>query len=461
MFTLRNVLEGTGGRLVGKAASAMFSGVAIDSRTVRQGDLFVAFRGQQHDGHHFVSQAFARGASGALVEWLPDDLPWATPNWDGEPVIVTRSTGQALQDLARYWRCQHNLTVVGVTGSVGKTTTKELIASVLAERFSVVRSSANLNTEIGLPMALMQVDDSHQVAVLEMAMHDVGEIRRLARIAVPDVGVVTNVKHTHLERLGSLQRVADAKSEIIEELKPSGVAVLNADDERVRAMGSRAAGGVCLYGMASDADPRALAIRSNGLRGIEFDVVHRGQRLHATMRAAGAHLVHAALAALAVALSMGMSIEDAVAALEVVDPDLRLSVVAGFAGSTVLDDSYNASPTSVLAALDLLAEMEGRRVAVLGDMLELGSFEEEGHRLVGQRAAEVVHWLVTVGKRAQVIAQEARASGLPPEAVESADRNDEVIARLQSGLRRDDFVLIKGSRGMRLDEVANAIRVAS
>jgi UDP-N-acetylmuramoyl-tripeptide--D-alanyl-D-alanine ligase len=365
-----------------------------------------------------------------------------------------------LQDLAGYWRRQHDVRVVGVTGSVGKTTTKELIADLLAQDSTVLRTPANLNTEIGVPLSLMQLSSGQRFAVVEMAMYDVGDIRRLTRIAAPEVGVVTNVQPSHLQRLGSIERIAQAKAEIVQELPPAGLALLNADDEHVRRMASLTAARVLLYGLTPDADIWADDIKSRGLKGTEFTVHYRrrtSESFPAQTRLIGAHLVPSALAAVAVAVHFGMSLERAVAGLSNVGPGLRLVVGEGMRGSTVLDDSYNASPASMMAALDVLAEIDGRHIAVLGDMLELGSFELEGHHLVGHRAASAVQRLLTVGVRAQAIAQGARDAGLRLEAVDSFECNDQIIRQLHEELQPGDVVLVKGSRAMRLDEVARAI----
>jgi UDP-N-acetylmuramoyl-tripeptide--D-alanyl-D-alanine ligase len=460
MFELRHVLTGTRGQHVSGRATGTFSGVAIDSRTISPGDLFAAFRGAQQDGHTFVSEAFQRGAAGALVDRLLDHAPWASPSWDGAPVVLCGDTGEALQHLAHYWRKQRDPTVIGVTGSVGKTSTKELIADVLAQRFAVLRTPANLNTEIGVPLALTQLENE-SVAVLEMAMTDVGHIRQLARVAEPKIGVITNVQPSHLERLGTIERIAQAKRELVEELPVDGVAILNADDDRVRAMGEHGVARVVMYGLSSDAHVAGSDIRSHGLAGIDFTVRYAGKSLPARASLPGAHFVHAALATIAVAIQMGFSVDDAVAALGRVERGGRVVVVEGVRGSTILDDCYNAGPASMVAALDLLAEMDGRRVAVLADMLELGSFEEEGHRLVGRRAAHVVDWLLTVGERGRIIADEARKAGLSAHSVEHLDSNSAAVGRLEQGLQGGDFVLVKGSHGMRLDEVVNAIRTAA
>jgi UDP-N-acetylmuramoyl-tripeptide--D-alanyl-D-alanine ligase len=461
MFDLNDVLTGTRGQLVAGRQSAGFEGIAIDSRAVSPGDLFVAFRGHQQDGHEFVLQALDRGANGALVDHLPDGAPWASAAWTGGPIVCCDATGPGLQDLAHYWRTRHDITVIGVTGSVGKTSTKELIADVLSQRYSVLRTPANLNTDIGVPLSLMQLDHHYRVAVLEMAMNDVGDIRRLARIAEPELGIVTNVQPSHLERLGTIERIAEAKSELVQELPANGVAVLNADDPRVLAMSEATRARVVSYGTSQTADVAGSDVQSRGLAGIDFKVRYRDRQLSAHAALPGAHFVHAALAAIAIAMQMGFSFDDAVASLDRVERGGRVVVTHGLNGSTILDDCYNANPASMLAALDLLHELDGRRVAVLADMLELGSFEAEGHRLVGQRAAAVVDWLVAIGDRAKIIADEARSAGLAAHSVETFHDNAAAIERLQHELRRGDVVLVKGSHGMQLDEVVNAIRTVA
>lgn len=460
MFHLADVLEGTGGRLVTGNTEARFTGVCIDSRVTTPGALFVACPGERVDGHAFVTEALQRGAAGALVSRVSTGEPWSLHSWDGGAVVLVRDTRAALRALARYWRSRHSTSVIGVTGSVGKTTTKEVIASVLAQDRPVLRSRANLNTELGLPMCLMELDFSHRAAVLEMGMHALGEIRRLTEVADPEVGVVTNVQPVHLERLGTIERIAEAKAELVESLPPTGAAVLNADDPRVVAMSCRTPARCLTYGLTPSADVWADDVASRGISGVSFTVHHRGASAHVQTPLLGVHSVYAGLAAVCVALWMGVPFHDAVGRLAHVDQQLRQVVVQGIAGAKIIDDTYNASPGSVLAALDLLAQTPGRHIAVLGDMLELGSFEQEGHAIVGRRAAEVADWLLALGPRARGIAAAARASGMLPEAVEWLSRDDEAIERLRAGLREGDIVLVKGSRSMRLDRVVEAIRAS-
>jgi UDP-N-acetylmuramoyl-tripeptide--D-alanyl-D-alanine ligase len=464
VLTLGEVLAATGGTLRGAAPDSplRFSSVAIDSRAVPPAALFVALQGQKHDGHAFVATALASGAAGALVEHVPPDCAWALDGAvDGPPLVVVPSTQDALAAMARYALDRFpRLEVVGITGSLGKTTTKEVVAGVLGARRSVLKTAGNLNSEIGLPLTVLNgLGEACDVAVLEMAMYQVGDIRYLAKLARPRIGVVTTVLPVHLERLGTIERIQQAKQELVEELPTDGVAVLNADDSRVAGMAAATAARVVRYGVAEDADVRAEDIQSNGLRGVEFDLLHRGDRRRVHLPLLGAHSVHAALAATAVGLEEGFSLTEVAEALHDLSPTLRLLVLDGINGSRIVDDSYNASPESVLAALNLLLELPGRRkIAVLGDMLELGSEESSGHLRIGNRAAAVVDLLVAYGPRSKITAAEARSAGLRPEQVLEPATLEEIVLLLRSHLRPGDDVLVKGSLATGLSAVVRGIR---
>lgn len=452
-----DVIAGTRAQVIGSAPLAEPIGsVTADSRRVEKGGLFVALAGAKHDGHDFVTEAFANGAAAALVSRVPDDCAWGD---DGPPLFIVPDTLLALQDLARWWRSQHSPIVIGITGSVGKTTTKEVTASVLGQKWPVLYSEGNLNTEVGLPLTLLRLRPSHRAVVLEMGMYAIGDIVLLARISQPNIGVVTNVQSSHLERLGSLERIADAKAELVETLPANGTAILNADDARVRAMETRTAATSVLYGLSADAAVRAVNPVSHGLRGVEFTLQCDGATARVHLPLLGLHSVHAALAAAAVARAAGFTIDESAEALYRVSPSLRILVARGVNGSRIIDDTYNANPESVLAGLNLLDELGGRKIAVLGDMLELGSDEEPGHRKVGSRAAAVADLLVTVGDRARFIADEARHSGLDAANVVECESNSRVVDELRRRLRPGDNVLVKASRGMQLDQVVRAVRL--
>jgi UDP-N-acetylmuramoyl-tripeptide--D-alanyl-D-alanine ligase len=464
LLAIQDILEATGGTILGSRDSGIgFSPIVVDSRQVVPGALFVALRGQKHDGHSFVAQALADGAAGALVERVPAACAWALDaDADGPPLIVVPSTQKALEALARFELARHpHLEVIGITGSLGKTTTKEVVAGVLARKRHVLKSEGNLNSEIGLPLSVLNgITMQHEIAVLEMGMYGLSDIRLLARLARPRIGVVTSVLPVHLERMGTIELIQKAKQELVEELPSNGVAVLNADDPRVRQMAASTAARVVQYGVSQVADVRAEHIESQGLKGVEFDLERRGQHMHVRLPLLGAHSVHAALAAAAVALEEGFTLSEVAEALHELNPSLRLLIVDGVNGSRIIDDSYNASPESVLAALNLLRELPGpRKIAVLGDMLELGTEEEAGHRRVGNRAARVVDLLVTVGERSRMTAEEAVSVGLRPDQVKAAEDLDQVVDLLKKRLRPGDDVLVKGSRAMGLDAVVRAVRV--
>ena len=465
MLTLVDVLECFSGKRPAQAAQPICR-VVIDSREAEPGDLFVALKGERADGHNFVADAFSRGAVAALVE---QDLPLDCRVIDLRPestavVQVTlpvclrvNNTLTSLQDLSGWWRSKFNACVVGITGSVGKTSTKELVWTVLLRRFRVLRSEGNLNNEIGVPLTLLQLEPAHQRVVLEMGMYARGEIARLCELARPAVGVVTNIGPVHLERLGSLEAIAAAKAELVEALPPDGVAILNYDEPLVRAMADRARSRVLLYGLDSRADLWADDIESEGLEGISFQMHYRRESMKVHVPLLGRHSVHTVLRAAAVGLAEGMTWDDILAGLQDRQAQIRLVAVPGPRGSTLLDDTYNSSPASALAALNLLAELEGRKIAVLGDMLELGSYEEEGHRLVGRRAMDVVELLVAVGPRGRIIGQEASSLGMNPDRVCLCEGNQAAIEFLQETIRPGDCVLVKGSRGMKMEEIVNAL----
>ncbi len=456
--------------LAGPVVTRPLSAIVIDSQEAEPGSLFVALPGEHTDGHNFVAHTFSRGALVALVS-RPVDGPFLTldarlPDQElsvqpGEPVcILVDDTQVALQQIAAAWRTRFTPRVIGVTGSVGKTTTKEIIAAVLGQRYVTLKSPGNLNNEIGLPLTVLQMEERHERVVLEMGMYDLGEIAQLCRIAHPHVGVITNVGPVHLERLGTVERVAQAKAELVQALPADGVAVLNADDPMVSAMASQTRARVFRYGLLPAADLWADEIAGEGLEGIRFRFHYQGDVVHVRVPLLGRHSVHTALRATAVGLIEGLSWDEIVPGLQNVETQLRLMVVRAVNGATLLDDTYNASPASTLAALNLLADLEighGRRIAVLGDMLELGSYEEEGHRIVRTRVADVADILITVGQRARLIAEEALASGLPATKVQAVADSETALAGLRSMLGPGDVVLVKGSRASHMDEIATAL----
>ncbi len=480
MLTLADVYQALTQTSPEYAARIPITRVVIDSRRVEAGALFVALQGEKHDGHDFIAEALARGAAVILAEarggrglgpnvhvidcinrgvaGLQPGPPSPSEHEHLRPcVFLVESSLRALQQLAAFYRRKFACQTIGVTGSVGKSSTKELIAAVLRQRFVTLKSEGNLNNEIGLPLTLLQLNASHERAVLEMGMYALGEIRTLCEIALPRIGVVTNVGPTHLERLGTMERIAQAKAELVEALPSDGYAILNGDDARVLAMRDRTRARVLCYGLHSGCDVWANEIESFGLGGIAFTLHWRDDSVRVRIPLLGRHSVHTALAATSVALVEGLVWDEILRGLRDESAQLRLIAVPAENGATILDDTYNASPASSLAALNLLAELDGRKIAVLGDMLELGSEEQRGHQVVGGRAAQVVDVLIAVGKRGRWIGEAARAAGLSAEQVFFVEDNARAIELLRTLARAGDFILVKGSRGMQMEQIVSAL----
>ena len=426
-----------------------FRHAVVDSRKAGRGDIFVALRGEHVDGHDYVAHAAQRGASGAIVERAVEA--------DIAQYVVPHAL-LALQDLARLRRASRSrLRVIAVTGSVGKTTTKELTAAVLDISYHVLKNEGNLNSEIGLPLVLLEATRKHNRAVLEMGMWARGEIALLCEIAQPNTGIVTNIGPSHMERLGSIEAITDAKAELVEALPPDGDAILNIDDPRVAALAKRTNANVITYGLSPDADVRAEDIDSHGLAGVRFTLVHEGDRAAVYSHLPGRAMVHNALAAAAAGIVDGIALPDIAERLTEVQIPTRLSAHRGFNGSTILDDTYNASPQSMRAALDLLGEVPGRKFAVLGDMRELGDAGHEGHIDIGRRAAEIADVIFAVGDLGRWIGDAAFQAGHGD--VHIVMDKSEIAPALLAQLAPGDVVLVKGSRALALETVVAALEV--
>ncbi len=480
VLTLRDLLDTLAPDLVVKgAADIAISEICIDSREASSRSMFVALHGERTDGHLYVEDAFAAGATVALVEDVTANAAVVNTVKDTAParveppvLVVVPKTLQALQRLARGRRLQRSdLCVVGVTGSVGKTTTKEAVASVLAQRYQTLKSTGNYNNEIGLPLTLMTLRAEHECAVLEMGMYALGEIALLCDIASPQIGVVTNVGPSHLERLGSMERIAQAKAELVQALPEGGLAVLNGDDRRVRAMEGQTEARVLTFGLHADNMVWADEIVNHGLEGMGFTVhVRKGMfeeeigpfslsttscPLRTSML--GLPAVMSSLAGVAVGLPQGLLWKEIEAGVEAGGRGLHLVPRQGIRDTTLLDDTYNASPESMMAALDLLAELPGRQVAVLGDMLELGAYEREGHHKVGRYAVDLLDALVTVGERGRLIAEAARQAGFDDGRIYEVSDNEKALTVLEEIMEFGDAVLVKGSRGMAMETIVEGL----
>ncbi len=474
MITLGVVLEVLTGKMPHWAEDLIIADVGIDSRTLIPGSMFVALKGESADGHDFVRHAFENGASFALINKTVDPEIRVIDCRMGSDLdldqqvempfcLMVDDALETLQRVAGEWRKRLDLRVIGITGSVGKSTTKELTTTVLKQRYRTLKNPGNLNNEIGLPMTLWRLSEGYQRAVLEMGFYVPGEIKFLCELAQPSVGVLTTIGTVHAERAGSQDEIARGKSELVQALPPGpeGVAILNYDDERVRLMANQTQARVFYYGLSPEADLWADEVEGLGLDGIKFRLHYQGDNIYLKVPLIGRHSVHTVLRAAAVGLVEGLSWDEIGRGLRSEHTHLRLVAVRSSCGALILDDTYNASPKSMLADLNLLEEMDGRKIAVLGDMLELGRYEHQGHRKVGIRAAEVADVLVTVGKKAEIIARAAAENKLEQNRIHSFAESTDAVVFLNEFLQQNDVVLVKGSRGMRMDKIVAALEVGS
>jgi UDP-N-acetylmuramoyl-tripeptide--D-alanyl-D-alanine ligase len=446
------VLNAVGGKLLSGEKGQNFSGVSIDSRKVKQGDLFVALPGVQTDGHLYVDAALNQGASGALISKVI--------SYTGDKALIqVPDTLKALQDLARFHRQKHNVQVIGVTGSNGKTTTKDMIAAVLQEKFSILKTTGNFNNDLGLPLTLLELDSTHQWAVLEMGMRGLGQIKQLVEIAGPTIGVITNIGMAHIEILGSKEKIAQAKGELLVGLPPGGIAILNGEDEYCRRLGNDFAGKKIFYGFNADCDIRAFNI-TPGDFSASFVVNCPQGNFFVRIPLPGEYNILNALAAVAVGLETGMNTEEIKEGLTKIKlTAMRLERMVGAAGEVIINDTYNANPDSMIAALQTLSNSAGtKKIAILGDMFELGEYSELGHRQVGRTIADLaIDLLITVGEQARYIGLEATAAGFLDTKVQHFSNKMEAAAFLVKEVSKGDIVLVKGSRGMAMEQIVHVL----
>jgi UDP-N-acetylmuramoyl-tripeptide--D-alanyl-D-alanine ligase len=441
-------------RLQKRLQQMEIKGISIDSRTVKEGELFIAIRGERYDGHDFVPDVIRKGAWGAIVDRSALEAKYGDIS-GLKNVIPVDDTLFSLQEMALMHRKKFLLPVIAVTGTNGKTTTKEMLASILLQRGPVLKNEGNLNNHIGVPLTLLKLEARHKAAIIEMGMSGLGEIETLARLAMPSVGVITNIGPAHLQFLGSMDAVAQAKGELLQIMRSDGTAVLNADDHYFNKLRDKYPGRVLSFGIDRQADVQAKSIGQDRdltdftLRADERSVLVR-------LRTVGRHNVYNALAAAAAALAAGLPLETVKFGLEEFRPVAMRSELRNMNGRTVLADYYNANPASVKAALETLASLKGgkRTVAVLGDMLELGDTAVEAHRETGRTASNLgIDLLICVGPLARHIVEGAIAAGMARNRVFEAETTSQGAALLHEHSRPCDIVLVKGSRGMKMEKV--------
>src|SRR4051794_28241514 len=449
---LSRVAEMISAELSGADPDSIATGYSIDSRTIRRGELFFAVKGERFDGHDFVTQVLENGAVAAVV--ARESLRSFEVGATGVPpraVLAVDDPLVALQTLATAVRRLWAKPLIAVTGSAGKTTTKEAIAHVLAGKFNIYKSAGNFNNHFGLPLMLLKLEPEHDVAVVELGMSHAGEISALAKIAQPNVGVVTNVAPVHLEFFNSIADIARAKYELVQSLPPTGIAVLNADDEYVSQFGRDFQGKVVAYGFSAAASIRAENFEARGQQGSAFDVLAAGQRKHVLLPLVGKHNASNALAAIAVALEQGMTLAEAAATFADLAPAEKRGEVLRLGNITVINDCYNSNPKALAAMVDALAAMPAkRRIVVAGEMLELGPQGEEMHRECGRHVAEQkIHLLLGVRGLARGMVDAASQAGIEAEFVASPE---EAGAWLREHVKDGDVVLLKASRGVKLEK---------
>ena len=452
-FTVQDIVRATHGALVTGDLAVPVTGVSIDSRTLGVGEAFFAIQGHRLDGHAFLADAAGRGASCLVVHALHDDVP------ANVPLVLVEDTTRALGLLAAWHRARFAIPVVAVTGSNGKTTTKELVAGVLGARWHVLKPASSFNNQWGLPLTLLRLAPEHQALVVEIGTNRPGEVAYLAEVARPTVGVVTNVAAVHTEFLGSLEGVREEKAALVRAVGPEGWVVLNADDPRVAGMAREAHGHVVAYGRAAGARVRVAGEAVEDARGLAFTLEADGARAPVRLAFAGGHNVVNALAAAAVGVALEWPLAEIARGLEGVRPVAGRCVWRDAGPVRVLDDTYNANPVSLRAALDAVAAGHApgnRLVVVLGDMLELGPITEEAHREAGRAVvAAGAALLVGVGRHMREAVEAARDAGLGD--THHVMTFEDTVAHLLKRLAPGDTVLVKGSRGMRMERVVDAL----
>ena len=449
---IKDVIDATGGKLISGNPNDTFCDIERDSRANLENKLFIALVGENFDGNDFVDSALKNGAKGVIVS---REMKCDTN------VILVDDTKRALGQIAAYYRKKFDIPFIGITGSVGKTTTKDMITCVLSSKYKVLSTAGNFNNEIGLPLTLFKLDKTHQIGVTEMGMSGFGEIDRLSKMVTPDCGVYTNIGLSHVEKLGSRENILKAKSEMLNNLKPDGFVVLSGDDDMLLTLKDKIKQKYVYYGISnSNSDVYGFNIKNLNENKTSFDVTADGKTVNFVIPVLGEHNVKNALAAIAVGLHYGVSLENAREALSKFVPGKMRQNIIELKGITVINDCYNASPSSVEAGLKILNQIahKARKIAILGDMLEMGDLSETAHKTVGGYVvANKADFLITVGKSSRNIAKGAIDNGFDEKKIRSFDTIEQANAFTDSFLEKGDVVLVKASRGMKFEEIVEHI----
>ena len=460
-WNIKDIIEATGGRTVMGNGDHVFDGISIDSRTISDTDMFVAIRGNIHDGHNFIDQIAEDGGKGFIisdksVEFILNTLRGRTD----VSVISVEDTIRALGDMAAFQKTRSGVKAVAITGSNGKTATRGLTESVFKQKFSTLATRGNFNNEIGLPLTLLRLSDEYDWAVVELGMNRPGEIKTLAEISSPDIGIITNISAAHIEGLGSIEGVARAKAELIEKVSPSGLIILNADDPRVYAMANDAEADVLLYGFSENAEIRAGNVTPEGY-GHRFLLSTPSGEAQMTLPLPGAFMIWNAMAAAAAGYSAGLSLPEIRAGIEGFNPEHgRMSIIHTQKGFTIIDDTYNANPASMEAAINTLCALKkgNKGYLVAGDMLEMGSYAEKVHHDVGAFAAKAgISGIFATGRYAEDVANGATREKMGASHIYYGSKED-IVEKLKHALSGPDWVLVKGSRGMKMETIVTDLK---
>ena len=428
------------------------SAITTDSRDVVDGCMFTAIKGERVDGNKFVNGAYEDGALVCMSENEPENLP------EGAAYIVVESCLQALKDIAEYYRKVCGTKIIGITGSVGKTSTKEMLAAVLSEKFNTLKTLGNFNNELGVPLTLFRLRPEHEVAIVEMGISDFGEMTRLSKMVRPDACVITNIGQCHLENLGDRDGVLKAKTEIFRYLKKDGKAYLNGDDDKLASVNDVNGSRPHMFGMNKSNDIYADNIVSHGLAGTEFDAVTADMTIHLRVPVLGKHMVTNALAAVAAGLDMGMTPDEIGKGISNFKPIGGHSSIYETNMFTIMDDCYNANPVSMKAGIDVLSDVQGRKVAVIGDMFELGSDEKDMHYDIGRYAVQKkIDCIICIGELAKEYEKGAKVAGKDDDVYYFEDR-DEAIIKLHEILQKSDSILVKASHGMHFEKIVDILK---
>ncbi len=462
MLTIEEIIKATGGKILHGSYALPVSGISIDSRTIKDGELFVAIKGDVFDGHNFIDEAVKKGACGVIVQ---EGHPVSGSMFQNGLVISVHDTLPALQEIARYHRSKFTLPVIGITGSNGKTTTKEMLWSILSQKFPVLKTDGNLNNHIGVPLTLFRLNSSHQMAIIEMGISERGELTGLCQIAAPDAAVITNIGPTHLEKLGRIENVAEAKGEILKFITSDGSCILNRDDKFFDVFKAMSSGRIISFGMSSLADVyieyNETDVEDKSPGSIDFKLICPSGKININMHVIGLHNLYNAACAAAAAHAQGISLADIKAGLEKFTPVKMRSVVEKVGYTYVINDTYNANPASMVAAIDALKTFRKgkRRFAVIGDMLELGENTIIAHRDLGIYIAGAgVDGLIAVGEFAGYVAEGAAEAGMNENMVRAFNDYPQTLEQIKEWIAEGDIILVKGSRGMRMERIVEGLK---